>query len=49
MTTDYSGNLKPQKNEGITKVSWADKGQKLIRKKDTYANIRDLIEYIHTS
>ena len=46
MKTDYSGNLEPQIKEGITKVCWTDKGQKLIRKMDTYANIRDLIEYI---
>ena len=46
METDYSGNLKPQKNEGITKVSWNDSIEKLTRIKNTYANIRDLIEYM---
>ena len=46
MKTDYSGNLKPQKNEGITKVSWNDSIEKLTRIKNTYANIRGLIEYM---
>ena len=32
MTTDYSGNLKPQKNEGITKVSWTDKGLNVLER-----------------
>lgn len=44
MHTDYSGKLKPQKNEGITKVSW--KGRKKTKKAltNSYHNIKPLFE-----
>ncbi len=44
MTTDYSGELKPEKSEGITKVRW--KGPKKTSKalKKSYHNIKLLFE-----
>lgn len=44
MSTDYSGKLIAQENEGITKVKW--KGSKKTKKalKKSYANIRLLFE-----
>jgi hypothetical protein len=44
MTTNYTGVLKGQKDEGIVKVKW--KGPKKISKalKNSYTNIRVLFE-----
>jgi 8-oxo-dGTP pyrophosphatase MutT (NUDIX family) len=50
MYTDYSGDLKPQKSEGIKKVKWKnfEKSQKALR--NSYENIKLLFpkEYLTT-
>ncbi|WP_299227654.1 NUDIX domain-containing protein [uncultured Psychroserpens sp.] len=43
MKTSYKGKLRPQKNEGITKVQWLDKAQSQSALQNSYANIRFLI------
>lgn len=43
MSTSYSGKLKPEKKEGITKAEWLDKRQVKEAMKNSYANIRGLI------
>lgn len=43
MVTNYSGKLKPQKKEGITKVEWFDDEQVTEALGNSYANIRSLI------
>lgn len=44
MYTEFEGEFKPEENEGITKVAWLN--QKQIKKamKNSYANIRALVE-----
>ena len=44
MTSDYTGKLKPEKSEGITKVKWLnpEKSEKAL--KNSYANIQSLIQ-----
>ncbi len=44
MKTSYNGKLKPQKEEGITKVKWKnpEKTKKALQK--SYANIKELFE-----
>ena len=43
MTTSYSGKLKPQIKEGITKVQWLNKKESRQALEQSYANIRILI------
>ncbi|WP_115463249.1 NUDIX hydrolase [Winogradskyella aurantiaca] len=43
MTTNYSGKLKPQIKEGITKVQWLNKKESRQALEHSYANIRILI------
>ncbi len=43
MKTSYSGKLKPQKNEGITKVKWLNQKQITKAMENSYANIKVLI------
>lgn len=43
MTTDYEGALKPQTNEGITKVKWLNNKKMEKALKNSYANIKTLI------
>ncbi len=43
MRTNYKGKLKPQKNEGITKVKWLNPKQITKALKNSYANIRVLV------
>ncbi len=43
MNTDFDGELIPQIEEGITKVSWIDKDQISDNLKNSYRNISDLI------
>lgn len=43
MTTNYSGKLKPQIKEGITKVQWLNKKESRQALEQSYANIRILI------
>lgn len=40
MTTDYTGDLIPQENEGITKVKWKNKKKAKKALKKSYENIR---------
>ena len=44
MKTNYNKELKPQFEEGITKVVWLNQGQIEKATKNTYANIRMLIK-----
>lgn len=43
MKTSFEGNLKPQENEGITKVQWFNKEQSLKALENSYANIKSLV------
>ena len=43
MKTSYTGKLKPQKNEGITKVKWLNPKQITKAMENSYANIKVLI------
>lgn len=43
MRTNYKGKLKPQKNEGITKVKWLNPKQITKALKNSYANIKVLV------
>jgi 8-oxo-dGTP pyrophosphatase MutT (NUDIX family) len=43
MKTTYTGKLKPQKNEGITKVKWLNPKQITKAMENSYANIRELV------
>lgn len=42
MTTGYTGEFTPQKNEGITKVRWKNAKKTQEALKNSYANIREL-------
>jgi 8-oxo-dGTP pyrophosphatase MutT (NUDIX family) len=44
MTSDYTGKLNPQQNEGITKVEWLNKDEVKKAMGNSYANIKLLIE-----
>ena len=44
MYTDYDGPLSPQANEGITDVTWLSPKKALTALKNSYANIKTLIE-----
>ena len=43
MFSPYTGDLKPQKNEGITKVKWVSPKKLIKVRKNIYANIEALI------
>lgn len=43
MFSTYTGDLKPQKNEGITKVKWVSPKKLIKVRKNIYANIEALI------
>ena len=43
MFSAYTGDLKPQKNEGITKVKWVSPKKLIKVRKNIYANIEALI------
>ena len=43
MFSTYTGDLKPQKNEGITKVKWVSQKKLIKVRKNIYANIEALI------
>jgi len=43
MKTSYNGKLKPQKNEGITKVKWLNQKQITKAMENSYANIKGLV------
>lgn len=43
MITDFTGNLTPQTNEGITRVSWLDSHQIPDALNNSYANIKSLL------
>jgi 8-oxo-dGTP pyrophosphatase MutT (NUDIX family) len=43
MKTSYKGKLKPQKNEGITKVKWLKPDQIVKAMENSYANIMELV------
>lgn len=43
MTTNFTGKLYPQENEGITKVKWLDKKGTLKALENSYANIKLLM------
>ena len=43
MKTSYNGELKPQENEGITKVKWLNPKQIRIAMENSYANIKELV------
>ena len=43
MKTSYKGKLKPQKNEGITKVKWLKPDQIVKAMENSYANIKGLV------
>ena len=40
MTSDYTGKLNPQQNEGITKVEWLEEAEVVKAMKNSYANIK---------
>ena len=44
MNTDFDGELIPQIEEGITKVSWVDKGKISEKLKNSYGSISDVLE-----
>ena len=44
MRTSFEGKLYPQINEGITKVEWLNSDQIILALKNSYANIRDLLD-----
>ena len=43
MKTSYSGKLRPQENEGISKVKWLNKKQVKKALNNSYANIKSLV------
>lgn len=43
METDFNGSLRPQKNEGITKVKWLGDDEIYAALKNSYANIKLLV------
>ncbi|MGJ8594012.1 MAG: NUDIX hydrolase [Aquaticitalea sp.] len=43
MTSDYTGKLEPQEEEGITKVEWLNARQIVEAMENSYANIRILV------
>ena len=46
MNTDFDGELVPQIEEGITKVSWVSKDQISEKLKNSYGNISDVLKII---
>jgi 8-oxo-dGTP pyrophosphatase MutT (NUDIX family) len=46
MRTNFDGELSPQIEEGITKVSWIDKDQISEKIKNSYGNISDVLKII---
>ena len=46
MRTDFDGELVPQIEEGITKVSWVSKDQISEKLKNSYGNISDVLKII---
>ena len=44
MRTDFDGELVPQIEEGITKVSWVEKGKISEKLKKSYGNISDVLK-----
>lgn len=43
MKSSFTGTLFPQENEGITKVAWLNKDERIMALENSYANIRSLI------
>ena len=46
MKTDSDGELVPQIEEGITKVSWVEKDQIAEKMRNSYGNISDILDRI---
>ena len=44
MNTTYSGELIPQKEEGITKVEWINEADIVLKLKNTFGNIKELFQ-----
>ncbi len=49
MITDFNGELRPQKEEGIMKVKWKDMKKAKKALKDSYANIKMLFSHDYLS
>ena len=45
MNTDFNGELMPQIEEGITKVSWVEKDHIAEKMRNSYSNISDVLDY----
>ena len=46
MNTDFNGELMPQIEEGITKVSWVEKDHIAEKIRNSYGNISDVLNRI---
>ena len=45
MKTDSDGEVVPQIEEGITKVSWVEKDQIAKKMRNSYSSISDVLDY----